>query len=84
MENTILPTPEITQNCETLLLNDYSFYTYERSIIDPSKYVKSELRLICPRCKFEQKCPQYGEKGRCPECGLVMYIHGSDLVCLPS
>ena len=75
--------PKISDNCEILLLNNYSYYIYKESVVDPGKIIKSELRLICPRCKFEQKCPPYGETGSCPECGLVMYIHGSELICAP-
>ena len=81
MENTTLVPQDFCKNAETLLLNDYSYYTYKPSAINPTKQVKSELRLICPRCNNEQKCPPYGQKESCPQCGLVMYIHGSELVC---
>ncbi len=66
---------------EILCLDDYVYYNYQRSRIDPEKIIRAEMRLICPRCRNEQKCPPYGEKESCSSCGLVMYIHGSELIC---
>ena len=66
---------------ETLLLNDYSYYRLKQSTIDPNKVIKSDLRLICPRCNEELEFPGYGERTRCTECNLELFIHGSELIC---
>ena len=74
---------DIPAPCERLLLDEYSFCQYRQSTIDPSKFIKSDLRLICPRCKTEQDCPPYGKFTHCVECKLLMFIHGSELICYP-
>ena len=83
LSNKYHPIQKLARESETMLLNDYSYYILKESKIDPGKLIKSELRLICPRCKNEQQCPPYGETCICPECKLNMYIHGSELICFP-
>ena len=68
-------------NKEILMLCDYSYYRFKQSTIDPKKFIKSDLRLICPRCNEELDFPGYGEITNCTQCNLKMHIHGSELIC---
>ena len=67
---------------EVFSIRDYTYRVRRKSAIDPDKTVVSEMVLICPRCTLEQKCPPYGDASRCPQCGLVHFNHGEELICI--
>lgn len=66
---------------ETFDIRKYLFYSYKVSELDPDQIIRDEMFIICPRCKQEQACPDFGEKRRCVNCDLLMHNHGAELIC---
>lgn len=64
---------------EPLIKSDYTYSKMEKSKIDPSKEIKLEGYMKCPKCSTEMKELNHGEIGRCNKCKTQLQVFGNAL-----
>lgn len=64
---------------EPLIKSDYTYSKMGKSKIDPSKEIKLDGYMKCPKCRTEMKELNHGEIGRCSKCKTQLQVFGNAL-----